>query len=63
MTRECSTHEKQNINACRALVGKPEEKRALGTSRMRLEDNIKVDFREIGWGAMDWIHLAQHREK
>jgi hypothetical protein len=41
---------------------KPEEKRTLGASALRSEDNIKMDFREIGWGAMDWIHLAQHKE-
>jgi hypothetical protein len=48
-------------NACRALEGKPEEKRPLGWPRRRWMDNIKMDFREIGWGGMDWIDLAQDR--
>jgi hypothetical protein len=39
--------------ACRALVGKPEEKRPLGRPRRRLEDNIKMDLREVGWGGID----------
>jgi hypothetical protein len=46
-------------SAYRVLVGKPEGKRPLGRSSYRLEDNIKIDLREILWGGMDWIHLAQ----
>jgi hypothetical protein len=34
-----------------------------GRSRCGWEDNIKMDLREIGWGAMDWIDLAQDRDK
>jgi hypothetical protein len=34
-----------------ALVGKPERRRPLGRPRRRWEDNIKMDLREIGWGA------------
>jgi hypothetical protein len=51
-------------NAYRILVGKPEGKRPLGkkTTR-RWEDNIKMDLREIGWGGMDWIDLAQDRDQ
>jgi hypothetical protein len=45
-------------NADRILVGKPEGKRPLGRPRCRWEDNIKMDFREIGWGSMDWIDVA-----
>jgi hypothetical protein len=37
--------------AYRALVGKPEERRPLGRPRRRWEDNIKMDLREVGWGA------------
>jgi hypothetical protein len=44
-------------------VGKPEGERLLGRPRRRWEDNIKVDLREIGWGGMDWIDLAQDREQ
>jgi hypothetical protein len=40
-------------NAYRVLVGKPE-----GRLRSRWEDNIKIDFRDIRWGGMDWIHVA-----
>jgi hypothetical protein len=43
-------------------VGKPEGKRPLGRSRRRWV-NIKIDFREIGWGGMDWIDLAQDRDQ
>jgi hypothetical protein len=43
----------------RVLVGKPERNRPLGRHRHRWENNIKIDFREIRWGVMDWIHLAQ----
>jgi hypothetical protein len=39
------------------------EKRPLGRPRHRWEDNIRMDLREIGWGAMDWIDLAQDRDQ
>jgi hypothetical protein len=45
------------------LAGKPEEKRTLGRPRLRWEDNIKVNLREIGWVGMDWIDLAQDRDR
>jgi len=44
--------------AYRALVGKHEGKKPLGTPRPRWEDNIKMDLLEVGWGDMDWIALA-----
>jgi hypothetical protein len=50
-------------NAYRILVGKPEGKRPLGRPRRRRVDNIKMDLREIGWGGMDWIDLAQDRDQ
>jgi hypothetical protein len=50
-------------NACRLLVGKPEGKRAVGRPRYRWVHNIKMDFGEIGWGGVDWIGLAQDRDK
>jgi hypothetical protein len=40
-------------------VGKPEGTKPLGRPRRRWVDNIKMDFRDIGWGSMDWIDLAQ----
>ena len=39
----------------RVLVGKCEGKRPLGRPRFRLEDDIKIDLQEVGWGSMDWI--------
>jgi hypothetical protein len=45
----------------RVLVGKPEGKRPLRRPRRRWEDGIKMDL-EIGWGGVEWIHLAQDRD-
>jgi hypothetical protein len=50
------------INAYKILVGRPEGKRPLGRPRRRWEDNIKMDLREIGFGVVDLIHLAQDRD-
>jgi hypothetical protein len=50
-------------NAYRLLVGKPEGRRALGTPRHRWMDNVKMDLLEIGWSGVDWIGLAQDRDK
>jgi hypothetical protein len=50
-------------NVYRVLVGKPEEKRPLERPRRRWEDGIKMDLREIGWGGVEWIHLAQERDR
>jgi hypothetical protein len=50
-------------NACRILVAKPRIKRPLGRTRRRWVDNHKMDFREIGWGGMNWINLAQDRDQ
>jgi hypothetical protein len=47
----------------RVLMGKSEGKRPLGRPRRRLEDAIKMDLREIGWGVVEWIHLAQDRDR
>jgi hypothetical protein len=44
-------------------VGKPEGKRLLGRPRRRSEDNIKMDFQEVGCGRVDWIELAQDRDR
>ena len=48
---------------CRVLVGKPEGKRPLGRPRRRLADNIRMDLQEVGCGYMDWIGLAQNRDR
>jgi hypothetical protein len=50
-------------NAYRLLVGKPEVKRPLGRPRRRWVDNIKMDLREVGWGDVNWIGLAQDRNR
>jgi hypothetical protein len=42
---------------------KPDRKRPLGRLRLRWEDNIKIDLREMGWKIMDWIHLSQDRNQ
>jgi hypothetical protein len=44
-------------------VGKPEGKRPLRRPRRRLVDNIKMELREIRWGAVDWIDMAQDRDQ
>jgi hypothetical protein len=41
----------------------PDGKRPLGRRRRRWVENIKMDFREIVWGGMDWIDLAQDRNQ
>jgi hypothetical protein len=50
-------------NAYKLLVGKPEGRTPLGRPRHRWEDNIKMDLREIGRDGVDWIGLAQDRDK
>jgi hypothetical protein len=45
----------------RVLIGEPEGKRPLGRLRRKWEDGIRMDLRQIGWGSVDWIQLAQDR--
>jgi hypothetical protein len=47
----------------RVLVGKPEEESPLGRPRRRWEDNIKMDFQEVGGGRGDWMELALDRDR
>jgi hypothetical protein len=47
----------------RVLVRKLEGKRPLGRPRLRLEDNIRMDIQEVGYGGMDWILLAYDRDR
>jgi hypothetical protein len=51
------------IGVYRVLVEKPEGKRLLGGPRLRWEYNIRMDLREVGCGAVDWIGLAQDRDR
>jgi hypothetical protein len=50
-------------NVYKVLVRKPEGKRPLGRSRRRWEDNIKMDLKEIWFEVVNWIHLAQNRDR
>jgi hypothetical protein len=50
-------------NACRLLVGKPEGKRPLGRPRRRWVYTIRMDLGEMRWGDVDWIGLAQDRNR
>jgi hypothetical protein len=52
-----------NRDVYRVLVGKSEENRLLGKPRRRWEDNIKVNLHEVGCEGMEWIELAQDRER
>ena len=47
----------------RVLVGKPERKRPLGRPKRRWVDNIRMDLQEVGCGYMEWIGLAQDRDR
>ena len=49
--------------AYRVLVGKPERKGPLGRPRCRWVDNIGMDLQKVGCGYVDWIGLAQDRDR
>jgi hypothetical protein len=53
---------REGRNVYRVLMGEPEGRRPLGRPRHRWEDGLKVGLREIGWGGVEWIHLAQDRD-
>jgi len=57
----CNTFE----DICWVLLGKPERKRPVRRHRRRWEDNREMILQEVGWGGggMDWIHLAQDRDR
>jgi hypothetical protein len=50
-------------NSYRLLVGKPEGKRPIGRPRRRWVDNIRMNLADVGWGDVDWIGLAQDRNR
>ncbi|KAJ4441958.1 hypothetical protein ANN_11822 [Periplaneta americana] len=56
-------HMGESRNSYRVLVGRLEGKRPLGRPRRRWEDNIKMDFREVGYDNRDWVNLAQDRDQ
>jgi hypothetical protein len=58
----CSTYGERR-NAYRLLVGKPEGKKPLGRPRRRWADNIRIDLVEVGWCDVDWIGVAQDRNR
>ena len=53
----------QSRNAHRVLVGNPEGERSLGRPRPRWEDNIRMNFREVGCDPGEWIDLAEDRDQ
>jgi hypothetical protein len=54
------THVGEKRNACRILVGNPEEETLLGRPRHRWED---LGLKETGWGGMEWIHQVEDRDQ
>ena len=58
----CSTM-RERRGVYRVLVGKPEGRRPLGRPKCRWEDNIKMDLQEVECGSVDWIMLAQDRDR
>ena len=56
-------HMGEERGAYRVLVGKPEGKRQLGRPRRRWVDNIRMDLGQVGCGCVDWIGLAQERDR
>jgi hypothetical protein len=58
----CSAYaERRDVH--RIMLGKPERKRSCGRPRCRWEDNIKMDLQEVGCMGMDWIELAEDRDR
>jgi hypothetical protein len=55
-------HMGEQRNVYSVFMGKPEGKRPLGRPTHRRVDGIRMDLREIGWGSVDWIQLAQDRD-
>jgi hypothetical protein len=61
-----SNYERDRRGMCRAykvLKEKSEGRRPLGKPRGRWEDGIRMDLKESGWGSVDWIQLAQDRDR
>jgi hypothetical protein len=47
----------------KVLVGKPEGKRPVGRPTRRWEDGIRIDLKGFGWWVVEWIYLAQNRDR
>ena len=62
MSGECSKYGDRR-DVYRLLVGKPGGKRLLERPRRRWEDNIKMDLQKVGCDGMDWIEVAQDRDR
>ena len=58
-----TSREKEKRSVYRVLVGEPEGKRPLGRPRHGWVDNIEVDLQEVGCGGVDWVCLAQVRDR
>jgi hypothetical protein len=58
----CGTHGRGE-KMYKVLLGKPEGKRPFGRPRRRWEDGIRMDLRETGLGGLEWIRLAQYRDR
>ena len=52
----------QNVSAIKIITGKPREKKPLGRPRRWWEDNIRMDFEEIGISAGNWVDSAQDKD-
>ena len=59
----CSAYGGEERRVYRVLVGKPEGRRPLGRTRRRWVNNIKMDLQEVGYRGMDWIELAEDRDR
>jgi hypothetical protein len=62
MGRACGAYG-EDRSVYKVLVGKPEGKRPLGRPRRRWEDDIKMNFQEVGGSRGDWMELAQDRDR
>jgi len=56
-------HMGEERDVYRLLLGKPEGRRPMGRTRRRWVDNIRMDLKEVGCGFVDWIGLAQDRDR